>query len=224
MTMSRRGILGGGAAFAVIAATQARAMSLLMLGTVTAPKADQIAARDIISRLPTDDYVAIMEALSKLDKTEHLSTSGEPFNRRWRHYANPLLVEIWNSMGYPYRDDCTAWCGVTLGWCLKRAKRALPDDCSSSQSYLNYGIVVKNPAPGDICVFTNQGDSSHGHVTIYRSTLDAANIEVLGANQSLSDPTNCGSGITSNIIDQRSMALSTPRHYLNRYVRPPAHQ
>jgi uncharacterized protein (TIGR02594 family) len=220
MPVNRRYVLRTVGAAAALAATGAQAITIE--GLVKPPEADEETARDIISRLPKSDYVAIMEALSKLDKTEKWSTSDEPFNRRWRYYANPLLVDIWNSMGYSYTNDCTSWCGVTLGWALKRDGRKVPKNCPSSQSYLNYGTAVKTPLPGDLCVFTNRADGTHGHVTIFRKTVDVGDIEVLGGNQTLSDPTNCGAGYTANIIDRRSMALSTPTHYLNRYVSPPA--
>jgi len=217
MFMTRRRTLAGVAATALtMNAAQA------MMGTKQAPKADQDAARAILSRLPRTGYVAIMQALADLDKTEKWSTHNEPFNRRWQEYANPLLVDIWNEMGYGYTNDCQPWCGITLGWCLKRAGYPVPKDCASSQVYLNYGTRTLNPVRGDICVFTNQNDKSHGHVTIYWDKVDDKNIRALGANQELSEGTNCPTGGTANVVDLRVMALSTTGHHLNRYVRPPA--
>lgn len=222
MILNRRNVIIGMGSVGAMAATSVLGSNSLMQGTLPAPQADKVAAQEIISRLPKTDYFAIMEALSKLDQTEKWSTNGEPFNRRWRKYANPLLVDIWTDMGQPKATDCTAWCAITLAWCLKRDGRPVPEDCASSQSYLKYGTPIGTPTRGDLCVFTNRGDSAHGHVTIYNRTLDAGHIEVLGANQGLSDPTNCGANITANVIDLRSMATSTTTHYLNRYIRPPA--
>lgn len=226
MSLSRRSIL---ASCAALAAPPVNALDLKIgstfpqpLGTIRPPKSDQDTAQQIIARLPKVDYVAIMSALANLDKTEKWSSSGEPFNRRWQNFANPLLVMIWNDMGYSYSNDCVPWCGITLGWCLKRDRRPIPKNCASSQSYLSYGVEVTQPKRGDICVFTKRTDTTHGHVTIFYDVKDAKDVDVLGGNQVLSTSTNCGVGFTANAVDLRSMPLKTETYYINRYVRPPA--
>lgn len=201
-------------------AAKVKAPVRFILGTLRAPEVDQQAARDILSSLPKSDYFAIMLALANLRQE---GSTHEPFNRRWKTYANPLLVDIWADMGFPQANDCTSWCGITLAWCLKRDNRPVPKECASSQSYLKYGTAVetKSPAHGDICVFTDTNDPAHGHVTIYNRTLDDTHIEVLGGNQRLSDETNCGHDTTANVIDLRSMPLTTGTMSLKGYVRPP---
>lgn len=226
MLYSRRQIVMGATATIVLptAGLAKRPMFIDTKGTKPAPLEDQKRAADIISHLPKDTYVNVMAALAALERTETPGSRGEPWNRRWHQYANPLLVRIWRDMGYSESTDCTAWCGVTLGWCLKRSGWIPPLNCASSQSYLTYGTPVTNPQPGDLCIFTDFGDKSHGHVTIFVKALPTQkSVRVLGANQSLSEPTNCPGNLDVNVIDERTMALQTKGHYLHKYIRVPVH-
>ena len=223
MVISRRGLI-----FAATAAVAlplpgwaSRRVFIDTLGVKPSLPEDVKRVPAILANLPTDNYLKLMQALANLGATEKPGSTGEPWNRRWREYANPLLVHIWNEMGYQADTDCTAWCGVTLGWCLKRTGIKPPPDCASSQAYLNYFKETSTPQVGDICVFTNYGDATHGHVTIFENAVPAQKaVRVVGANQSLSIPTNCPGNVGVNVVDERVMALKTAGHFLNKYVRP----
>ncbi len=234
MFIARRHILVGAAAATVFPATALAATSprrdffgwiIGTKGILPQNPADVKLLPQVLNEIPTTDYVAAMKALAGLDKNPRVpkGSTNEPWNRRWRQYANPLLVHIWNEMGYTLKNDCTAWCGVTLGWCLKRCGITPPNDPASSQSYLGWGdtVPLTMPKPGDICVFTDKGDAAHGHVTIFEKDLPAQkSVFVIGANQELSIPTNCPGNLGVNVVDERAMARVTPHHRLNQIRRP----
>lgn len=238
MTMDRRTfILGSAAAVAATTPTQAddrRAyreyhyvdyFSLDARGTYPSDPADLERANIIAASLPTINPLMIMQALAAINE---VGSTGEPFNARWRKFANPLLVRFFHDIGYhktPYPGDCTPWCAATVSWCLKRAGQPIPSDPASSQSFLGYGKRVTEPEPGDLCVFTTIGDTAHGHVGMYlRSTDDT--VSVLGGNQTGRSTTNCGPGYRQSRITQAEYPINRARkrsvsiHYLAAYVRP----
>ena len=135
MLHNRRTVMVSGGALAFLGG-KAEAIQ----GIFEATAADKAAAKTIADRLRAQrDYVGIMMAMSNLDKTAPWSTGplqrpALPYNKRWTHYANPLLVLIWQEMGYNNINDCASFCGVTLGWALKQSGRKPPPDCESSQS------------------------------------------------------------------------------------------
>lgn len=182
--------------------------------------------------LPRNDPYEIMLKLSELGtahRNDFKSNSGFPFNQRWPTVANPMIVKFFHDLGYSklhYPNDCTPWCGATTGWCLKRAGYKVPSDPASSQSYVkNYGTHVPSPQHGDLCVFTDVGDSSHGHVGFFVST-DGGVLTVLGGNQTGHGATNCGRDYPQSEIGLRKIPINSNRdkkvgvHYLAAYVRP----
>ena len=230
-----KAILGAGAAFAFGSKSAlCQPFGAHTEGTLPPPPETLPVVDQIINSLPsTNDYVAIMAALANLDKSAPLGPDKLAYNRRWPLHANPLLVRMWKDVGYTYiANDCESWCGIAAAWCLMRSGRTLPKSPESSQSYLDrYGTVVETPVDGDLVVFTNYADASHGHVTIFRKHIDPTHIEVLGGNQQLSGGTNCGGGYPISVIDQRAMAIDTKAinadkslsgHHVNKYIRPPA--
>lgn len=231
MLISRRHVLAGTVATAMFPTgsplAQMRERSFFgridITGTLPTNPADVKLVPDVLKLIPTGDYLSSMKALASLDRNPNVprSSTGEPWNRRWKRTANPLLVQIWRDMGYANRNDCVAWCAVTLGWCLKRGGIKPPPRVESSQSYLGFGKPVTNPQRGDICVFTNYADGTHGHVTIFEQMVSGSSpLLVVGANQELSIPTNCPGNLGVNVVDERTMALKTRGHYLHKYVRP----
>jgi hypothetical protein len=79
---------------------------------------------------------------------------------------------------------------------------------------------------GDLCVFTDVGDSTHGHVGLYVGK-NGNTLNVLGGNQSGESATNCGPGYRKSKIDVAEIPINSRRdrsvgvHYLAAYVRPP---
>jgi hypothetical protein len=107
-----------------------------------------------------------------------------------------------------------------------RSGLKLPDDPASSQSFLQYGQRVTSPAAGDICVFTDINDHSHGHVSLFVSSPSVGFVNVLGGNQAGTSVTNCGPGFRQSKIAVLRMADNEAKnpavspHFLAAYVRP----
>lgn len=181
-----------------------------VLGKLPDPsKEDVIKASQILSHLPTSDAYSIMTALSEVKER---GSTGELFIARWKKYGNPLLIQMFRDIGYthtPDPGDCTSWCAASLAWCLKRSGKNIPENPASSQSFKDYGspIQLAEARTGDICVFTNISDSSHGHVGFY-SGSNTSKIMLLGGNQASSGATNCSKGYGQSRIE-------TTSHYIN---------
>ena len=225
-TVDRRSLvaLSSGGLLYGLMPREARALT----GIHPALEKDVKAGDAIIAGLPKHDYVAVMRALADLDKTAPWSVAHrpnnkrEPFNRRWVYYWNPLLVRIWKEMGYDKPNDCDSFCGVTLGWALKRDGRRPPPDCASSQNYKTYGTPVTAPQLGDLAIYTHRADPGKGHVGIFMAHNSDGTFQILGANQLMSTDTTCGPGFPANVVDDRKMTSSkTAELFFNRFVRPP---
>lgn len=182
----------------------------------------------IIKRFSNKNHVEIMEELESLAEK---GSTGELFNTRWKTKGNPLIVRFFHEIGYkktPYPGDCTPWCAATLSYCLKAAGKSIPHDPASSQSFLEYGTEVSLPRSGDICVFTDLGDASHGHVAFYAGAIGNGNLRILGANQSGAGRplTDCGPGYRKSRVSYDTYPTNPSRDpnvfskYLAKYVRP----
>ena len=103
----------------------------------------------------------------------------------------PEVVAFFAEAGVPeIRDDETAWCGAFVAAMFVAAGRAEvrpPGDrynALRAREWLNVGVPVASPRPGDIAVFSRGGkNATTGHVAFFLSE-DGDSIEVLGGNQS----------------------------------------
>ena len=215
----------------VIGALGAAATTLLggpvaaMTGIFRASAADYEHADRIIAALPSHSYVDIMVAVMNLKET---GTTRERFNQRWSHFGNPLIVRFWQQTGHPEPRwaDCEAWCATFLSWCLRRDGRPIAKVPESSQSYLHYGQKTTTPVPGDICVFTDVGDTSRGHVAVFRgfASADRQTIKILGGNQGSDGGTNCPGGQGQSLVKESTAPLKPAPHWpkaFGGFFRPP---
>lgn len=98
---------------------------------------------------------------------------------------NPKIMELWNLIGAPYRDDETAWCGAFVGGVLKQAGLKCPTNAASSRSFLSLPVKLGLPAYGSIVVFwRGEPDGWQGHVGFVVGRDAKSNLMVLGGNQS----------------------------------------
>ncbi len=83
------------------------------------------------------------------------------------------------------KDDETPWCSVFLNWVALKAGLETTNQ-ANARSWLNVGIPVVNPEPGDIVIFWREDPNSYkGHVGIFMGySQDKARIYTLGGNQS----------------------------------------
>lgn len=182
-------------------------------------------AEAIAAMMPKDNPYHIMEELSKIFEK---GSTGEVFNARWKRIANPLIVLFFHDIGYkktPYPGDCTPWCAATVSWCLQRAGKKIAKDPASSQSYLKYGLPVSKPQIGDLCVFTDVGNPSNGHVGFFVSATEDS-VKIIGGNQSGQSTTNCGPGYRQSVVNVTELPINKKRdrsvgvHYLATIRRP----
>lgn len=97
---------------------------------------------------------------------------------------NQRIVEYHSKTGLSANDDETPWCGAFVAWCFDKSgidyNVAV---AASARSWLKFGIELKKPTQGCVCVFTRGGGGS-GHVGFYAGEDERGNILVLGGNQS----------------------------------------
>jgi uncharacterized protein (TIGR02594 family) len=116
-------------------------------------------------------------------------------------------------------DDETPWCSIFMNWVAIKAgyvhsKRA------NARSWLNVGISVQNPEPGDVAVFWRESLDSHlGHVGIFLGfSMDNSRIYILGGNQQNS--VSISAYTTDKLLDFRRLvkagAVETPTGVLKR--------
>lgn len=94
---------------------------------------------------------------------------------------NPAILEWAREAGIQgYEHDSTAWCGLAMAVCAKRAGYAPPPIALRARSWASWGVPSQVPMLGDVLVFERDGG---GHVGLYVGQ-DAGTFHVLGGNQS----------------------------------------
>jgi uncharacterized protein (TIGR02594 family) len=135
------------------------------------------------------------------DKSQKFPADWPSYMLAWPVRANPLIVEFFNATRTKPVGDMTAWCSAFVNWCFLRSRAGRPGtgnllkptENAASSSWRNWGqgiifdrdkAVPKNGIPrvGDIVVFTDRGDSAHGHVCFFLA-LEGRSVRVVGGNQ-----------------------------------------
>jgi uncharacterized protein (TIGR02594 family) len=139
-------------------------------------KADAILAGAPSNKTPLD-IMRYLEAVPDVNR------DGEHYNAGWRTRWNPVIVRFFaaTNFGKP-AGDTTSWCAASLNWSLKRSGFQHGTNSAASSSFRTVPGRTDNPKPGDIVVFVQTGDHSHGHVTLFVAA-DANRIQCLGGNQ-----------------------------------------
>lgn len=98
--------------------------------------------------------------------------------------ANPRIIQYARDCGIHYTSDETAWCSVFMNWVAQKAGLERTNK-ATARSWLNVGIPVSDPEPGDVVVFwRGSRDSWQGHVGIYTGpSTNNSRIYCLGGNQ-----------------------------------------
>ncbi|WP_298900987.1 TIGR02594 family protein [uncultured Psychroserpens sp.] len=98
---------------------------------------------------------------------------------------NQKIVNYAKEAGFSYvNDDETPWCSFFMNWVAKKAK-VESSDLGNARSWLNVGIPVVNPEPGDVVIFWRESPESYkGHVGVFMGySQDHTRIYTLGGNQ-----------------------------------------
>jgi uncharacterized protein (TIGR02594 family) len=98
---------------------------------------------------------------------------------------NQQILVFFKETGHnDVKDDETSWCSVFMAYCAKELNQKYPKS-ATARSWLDQGVKVKKPLPGDLVIFWRESPNSwKGHVGIYLG-YDKVNDEIitLGGNQ-----------------------------------------
>lgn len=98
---------------------------------------------------------------------------------------NPQIMKYAKEAGFEnYKTDETAWCSLFANWVAHKAGLERSKNLTA-RSWLNVGLPIDNPEPGDIVVFwRNKIDSWQGHVAFFVGfSADHSRVYCLGGNQ-----------------------------------------
>jgi uncharacterized protein (TIGR02594 family) len=98
---------------------------------------------------------------------------------------NPFIVDLWQKLKLPYRDDETPYC---TGWVsVKYMQAGIPYlNTAYSLNYLKYGVELDKPCYGCLAVkkrYNSRGKLIGGHVTFPIGRTLNGRLLCLGANQ-----------------------------------------
>ncbi|WP_282148928.1 TIGR02594 family protein [Algibacter lectus] len=99
---------------------------------------------------------------------------------------NPRIVKYAQDSGFKYiNDDETPWCSFFMNWVAQQAGLE-STNLANARSWLNVGIPVSMPEPGDVVIFWRESPNSYkGHVGVFIGySQDQTRIYTLGGNQS----------------------------------------
>lgn len=106
---------------------------------------------------------------------------------------NPEILKYFDEIGFDGAKlkDETAWCSAVMNYLCKKTNLPYTGELNA-RSWLEVGVPVENPKPGDIVIFWRGNgpddkipgtDIGKGHLGIYINKVDRL-IYVLGGNQS----------------------------------------
>ena len=99
--------------------------------------------------------------------------------------SNPRIIQYAEEAGFTnYTSDESAWCSLFANWVAFKAGLERSNSLAA-RSWLNVGIPIENPEPGDVVVFWRESrDSWKGHVGFFQGfSADNQRIYCLGGNQ-----------------------------------------
>lgn len=99
--------------------------------------------------------------------------------------ANPQILKYAKESGFEaYTSDETAWCSLFTNWIAFKVGLERTKDLSA-RSWLNIGIPIDQPEPGDVVVFW-RGDrnSWQGHIAFFMGfSFDHSRVYCIGGNR-----------------------------------------
>jgi len=99
--------------------------------------------------------------------------------------ANPQILKYAKEAGFKnYKSDETAWCSLFTNWVAHKSGLERTNSLVA-RSWLNTGIPIAQPEPGDVVVFWRVSrDSWQGHVGFFLGfSANGSRVYCLGGNQ-----------------------------------------
>lgn len=98
-------------------------------------------------------------------------------------HHNPHVLKWWKSIGAPFDDDETPWCGAFVGGVLSETGIKPVAGGASAKAWLKMKVALDKPAVGAVVVFDRPPNPASGHVGFVVGRDRAGNLMVLGGNQ-----------------------------------------
>jgi len=100
-------------------------------------------------------------------------------------HHNPHVLKWWKSIGAPFKDDETPWCGAFVGGVLAEVGIKPVASGASARAWLKLPVKIDKPAVGCVVVFwRGSKNGASGHVGFVVGKDQKGNLMVLGGNQS----------------------------------------
>lgn len=100
-----------------------------------------------------------------------------------RHH--PKIIQMWQAIGAPFRDDETPWCASFVGYCLEEVGfRSTRSAAARSYTKWRDGVKLRDAVGGAIVVYwRGKRNGWSGHVGFVDSVDRSGRINTLGGNQ-----------------------------------------
>jgi len=72
-------------------------------------------------------------------------------------HHNPEILKWWKSIGAPFADDETPWCGAFVGGVLRETGIPTVAGAAAARNHLNMKVKLDKPAVGAIVVARQSG-------------------------------------------------------------------
>jgi uncharacterized protein (TIGR02594 family) len=99
--------------------------------------------------------------------------------------ANPQIIQYAKDCGFKdYKSDEVSWCSLFANWVALKSGLA-GSNSLAARSWLNTGIALATPEPGDVVIFWRESRYSwKGHVAFFMGfSINGSRVYCLGGNQ-----------------------------------------
>lgn len=115
---------------------------------------------------------------------------------------NQAIVDWWQDMGAPFRDDETPWCGAFMDHILRSSGEETVETGQVARKWLNLPVTLDEPAVGCVVVLWRESPTSwKGHAGFLVGKTEAGELLILGGNQH--DAVTIESFPTSRVLGYR---------------------
>lgn len=123
---------------------------------------------------------------------------------------NPQILKYAEEAGFTkYNRDSSAWCSLFANWVAHKSGLERSNSLAA-RSWLNVGIPIESPEPGDVVVFWRESrDSWKGHVGFFHGfSSDRSRVYCLGGNQG--DQVSITAKPNSRVLGYRRLRPDSP--------------
>ncbi|CAH1653592.1 TIGR02594 family protein [Chelatococcus asaccharovorans] len=97
---------------------------------------------------------------------------------------NQAIVDWWQDMGAPFRDDETPWCGAFMDHILRSSGEETVETGQVARKWLNLPVTLDEPAVGCVVVLWRESPTSwKGHAGFLVGKTETGDLLLLGGNQ-----------------------------------------